>query len=204
MQLIGLFDSPYVRRVAISLRLMGIAFEHRPLSVFRSYDEFARINPVVKAPSLVCDDGEVLMDSTLILEYAENSPAARRSLMPSDRTRHQHALRLIGLTLAACEKSVQIVYERSLRPPEKQHEPWIARVRGQLQAAYDALESELQRESLAVTSMAISQAGVTAAVTWQFTRALQPGIIDVDRYPALQAHSQQAEQLPEFIATPPI
>jgi glutathione S-transferase len=70
MQLIDLFDSPYVRRVAISLRLMGIAFEHRPISVFRGFDEFARINPVVKAPSLVCDDGEVLMDSTLILEYA--------------------------------------------------------------------------------------------------------------------------------------
>jgi glutathione S-transferase len=203
MQLIGMLDSPYVRRVAISLRLMGLPFEHRAISVFRAFDEFARINPVVKAPSLVCDDGEVLMDSTLILDFAQNLPQARRSLMPSDPAQRQHALRLIGLTLAACEKAVQIVYERSLRPPEKQHEPWITRVRGQMHAAYGALESELQREALAVTSASIDQAGVTAAVVWQFTCALRPSIIDVDAYPALQAHSKRAEQLPEFIATPP-
>ena len=63
MQLIGMLDSPYVRRTAISLRLLGLPFEHRPISVFRQFDEFAAINPVVRVPSLVCDDGEVLMDS---------------------------------------------------------------------------------------------------------------------------------------------
>ena len=67
MQLIGMLDSPYVRRAAISLRCMGLAFEHRSLSVFSHFEPFRAINPVVKAPSLVCDDGTVLMDSTLIL-----------------------------------------------------------------------------------------------------------------------------------------
>ena len=198
-----MLDSPYVRRCAISLRLMGIPFEHRAISVFRSFDEFARINPVVKAPSLVCDDGEVLMDSTLILEYAQALPAAKRSLMPADAASRQRALRLIGLALAGCEKAVQIVYEKNLRPPEKQHEPWLARVRGQLDAAFAALEAELQRAPLAVTSEAISQAGVTAAVVWQFTHTLQSLVVDAAAYPALQALSQQAERLPEFVATPP-
>ena len=68
MRLIGMLDSPYVRRVAISLKLLGLPFEHRSISVFRQFGEFAAINPVVKAPTLVCDDGEVLMDSTLMLE----------------------------------------------------------------------------------------------------------------------------------------
>ena len=68
MQLIGMLDSPYVRRVAISLQLLGLDFEHRPISVFRTFDQFRQINPVVKAPTLVCDDGTVLMDSTLIPE----------------------------------------------------------------------------------------------------------------------------------------
>ena len=63
-----MLDSPYVRRVAISLQLLGLPFEHRSVSVFRGFDEFSRINPVVKAPTLVCDDGGVLMDSTLILD----------------------------------------------------------------------------------------------------------------------------------------
>src|SRR5438067_287150 len=118
MKLIGMLDSPYVRRVAISLQLLGLEFEHQSLSVFRTFAEFQRINPVVKAPTFVCDDGAVLMDSTLILQYAE-ALAHPRSLEPSDFPGLQHDLRLIGLALAACEKSVQIVYERGLRPPEK-------------------------------------------------------------------------------------
>ena len=68
MKLIGMLDSPYVRRVAVSLQVMGIEFEHQSLSVFRGYDEFALINPVVKAPTLLFDDGGMLMDSTLILQ----------------------------------------------------------------------------------------------------------------------------------------
>ena len=81
MKLIGMLDSPYVRRVAISLQLLGLPFEHRSLSVFRTFDQFREINPVVKAPTVVFDDGEILMDSTLILEYAE-ALARPCSLLP--------------------------------------------------------------------------------------------------------------------------
>ena len=96
MQLIGMLDSPYVRRVAVSLHVMGIRFEHRAVSVFSTFEQFRAINPVVKAPSLVCDDGEVLMDSTLILDYAD-ALAPQRSLMPRDTASRQHALRIVGL-----------------------------------------------------------------------------------------------------------
>lgn len=198
-----MLDSPYVRRVAVSFNLMGIAFEHRSISVFRTFEQFRAINPVVKAPSLVCDDGEVLMDSSLILDYAEALGTARRSLMPAGIAQRQHELRLIGLALAACEKSVQIVYEHELRPAEKQHAPWLDRVTGQLHAAYASLEDELRRRPLATGSDAISQAGVTTAVAWQFTHMLLPGVVDIAKHPALEAFSSQAEQLPEFLAAPP-
>lgn len=124
MQLIGMLDSPYVRRVAVSLQLLGLPFEHRSISVFSTFEQFHAINPVIKAPSLVCDDGTVLMDSTLILEYAERLAVPRKSLMPAGIAELRHALRVIGLALAACEKSVQIIYERNLRPAEKRHQPW--------------------------------------------------------------------------------
>lgn len=117
MKLIGMLDSPYVRRTAISLKLLGLPFEHAPVSVFRHFDAFRAINPVVKAPTLVCDDGTVLMDSTLILDYAE--ALAGRSLMPAALPARRQALRVVGLALAACEKAVQIVYECNLRPAEK-------------------------------------------------------------------------------------
>ena len=71
---------------------------------------------------------------------------------------------VVGLALAACEKSVQIVYERELRPAEKLHAPWIARVTEQLLAAYDALEAEHVRQPLGTTSATIGQAGVTVGI----------------------------------------
>jgi glutathione S-transferase len=203
MQLIGMLDSPYVRRVAISLRLLGLPFEHRSISVFRGFDAFAAINPVVKAPSLVCDDGTVLMDSTLILQYAQALAASGRSLVPSELGALQHEMRLLGLVLAACEKSVQIVYERSLRPAEKQHEPWLDRVRGQLAAACRELEAEVAARPLAATSATISQAGTTVAVVWQFMRAMVPAIVGEAAHPALARHGAAAEALPEFRAYPP-
>jgi glutathione S-transferase len=202
MQLIGMLDSPYVRRVAVSLQLLGLRFEHQSISVFSTFTQFQQINPVVKAPSLVCDNGEVLMDSTLILEYAQALSKGRRSLVPSGVAELQHTLRLVGLALAACEKSVQIIYERNLRPAEKLHEPWITRVTGQLLAAYGELESEVQRQPLAVTSGTMNQAGVSVAVAWNFTQETLPEVIRAADYPALLDFSTKAELLPEFSAAP--
>lgn len=202
MKLIGMLDSPYVRRVAISLQLLGLEFEHDPLSVFRTFAQFQAINPVVKAPTLICDDGTVLMDSTLILDYAEALAAPGKSLMPTDIRARRQSLRVLGLALAACEKSVQIIYERNQRPAEKVHAPWMARVTGQLLAAYDALESELARAPLACARESINQAGITVAVAWHFTMRTLPETLDVARFPRLSAFSDEAEKLAEFVAAP--
>ena len=57
MQLIGMLDSPYVRRVAIALIVAKVPFAHRPISLFLHIDEFSNINPLLKAPTLLTDDG---------------------------------------------------------------------------------------------------------------------------------------------------
>jgi glutathione S-transferase len=201
VKLIGMLDSPYVRRVAISLQLLGLRFEHDPLSVFRTFAEFERINPVVKAPTLVCDDGTVLMDSTLIIAYAE-ALAHPRSLMARALPQLQRELRLVGLALAACEKSVQLVYEHGVRPPEKLHAPWVDRVSGQLRAAYRAIEQELERAPLVPTSTALGQAGVSIAVAWHFTQQMHPQTVPAAEFARLVAFAAAAEALPEFRAAP--
>ncbi|UJW82116.1 glutathione S-transferase [Hydrogenophaga sp. SL48] len=201
MKLIGMLDSPYVRRVAISLQLLDLPFEHQSLSVFRGFDEFSRTNPVVKAPTLVCDDGTVLMDSTLILQYAE-ALAHPRSLLPTEPAALAQALRATGLALAACEKAVQIVYERGLRPAEKQHEPWVTRVTGQLLAACGGLEAGLNAQTLNVSHATLGQAEVSTAVAWQFIQQMLPDVVPAERYPLLCSLSQAAEALPEFCAAP--
>ncbi|MDP9780510.1 glutathione S-transferase family protein [Pseudomonas fluorescens] len=201
MKLIGMLDSPYVRRVAISAKCLGIALEHESVSVFRHFEQFQRINPVVKAPSLVLDDGTVLMDSTLIIDYLEALAAPWKSLMPADIRQRARSLRLLGLALAACEKSVQIYYERNLRPTEIQHAPWVERVEGQLAAAYGMLEQELEKQPLS-TDGSIDQAGITVAVAWSFTNLVVPDQVQGKAFSLISAFTAYAEGLEVFVSTP--
>ena len=200
MRLIGMLDSPYVRRTAIALRLLGLPFEHDPLSVFSTFDQFSRINPVVKAPTLVCDDGTVLMDSALIIDYLE--ALAGRTLWPAGLAQRTRALRVTGLAMAACEKIVQIVYERQLRPAEKQHAPWLDRVHKQMLAALTALDAEIARHPLAADEASLTQAGLSAAIVWRFMQIKLDAPVADATCPALAAHSARCEALPAFAATP--
>ncbi|WP_339428129.1 glutathione S-transferase family protein [Pseudomonas sp. RA_105y_Pfl1_P41] len=192
MKLIGMLDSPYVRRVAISLELYGVDFVHEPLLVFRTFNEFAQINPVVKAPTLVLDDGTALMDSSLILDYLETLAPADKKLLPPQPAARAHDLHVLGLALAACEKSVQIVYEHKLRPAEKLHAPWLERVTGQLLAAYSLLDKQL------ADSEALTQASITAAVAWSFSQLTVASVVKADTFPNVKRHAERLEQHPAF------
>ena len=202
MQLIGMLDSPYVRRVAISLKLFGLPFEHCPVSVFRQFEEFRQINPLVKAPSLVCDDGMVLTDSTLILDYLEQLAASDKGLMPPGGMARRQALQLLGIALTACDKAVQIVYERQLRPAEKLHQPWLDRIQQQLVSACDALEAAAIKAHPWLLGERLSQADVSVAVAWRFIQYTIADLIPAERYPVLSAWSARAESLPQFASTP--
>lgn len=202
MILIGLPDSPYVRRVAVSLKMMGVPFEHQLISVFRGYDRFKAINPVVKAPSLVCDDGTVLMDSTLILDYAEGLVAPEKRLMPREGKARQEALRITGLALAAADKGVSLVYEKQQRPEDKRHEPWMKRVIEQSHAALGELEKTVARAKPWLQGDRVTAADVVTACTWRFSQFYNAEELPASRYPALAAYSARAEALPEFASTP--
>lgn len=202
MKLIGMLDSPYVRRVAIALEHLWVPFEHEALSVFSTFEKFQNINPVVKAPTLICDDGEVIMDSSLILQFIEATQTNGRSLWPQDANEIQHDFRALSLALAACEKSVQIVYERNLRPASVQYQPWLTRVQGQLISAYTALEQEINARSTAFDTP--SHASITSAIAWQFTQSELAEIVPADQHPALAALSAQMESSAEFKKYPPI
>jgi glutathione S-transferase len=202
MVLIGMLDSPYVRRCAVSMKLMGVPFEHRPVSVFRHFDEFSKINPVVKAPSLICDDGSVLMDSTLILDYIESMVSSERRLTPLELSQRREALRLAGLALAATDKCVQIVYERDQRPKEKQYEPWMERVVGQANTAFAELEPAAAKARQWLQGARLNSADVAVACAWRFGQYYNAAEIPASRFPALAAYSARAEALPEFVSTP--
>jgi glutathione S-transferase len=201
MQLIGMLDSPFVRRVAITMRLLGIDYDHNPMSIFRTYDEFRELNPLVKVPTLMFDDGEMLVDSTLIIDHVES--LAGRSLMPVDAIQRRAALQKTGIALVAMEKVAQRIYELKVRPEEYRYAPWLERVNEQLISAIDAME-------LSVTDLGndwlfgqqLTQADITIAVAWRFVENAAPEIAGLSERPALAAFSARAEELPEFLACP--
>lgn len=195
MKLIGMMDSPYVRRIAVSLELYGIEFESMPLSVFRSFDAFARINPVVKAPTLLLDNGVQLMESTLILYYFETLAGTEQKLFPAEPEALAHDLRLLGVVLAACEKAVQHIYEHNLRPEEKQHQPWVARVTQQLLAACQKWEALLADRPAAQRP---DQVSVTSAVVWTFIQSMIPHVVLAGDFKHIALLADFCETLPAF------
>ena len=206
MRLIGMLDSPYVRRVAVALHLMELPFAHEAVSVFRDVDAFAAVNPVVKAPTLVTDEGTMLMDSTLILLFVERSATPDLRLTPADAEAGLRSLRASGLALAACEKTVQIVYELNLRPSEKRHRPWLDRVGAQLREAYRLLDAAMPAEGW-IGPGRPAQGDIDTAVAWGFTREVLAGqaednIPEPARHPRLAALAERAEALPAFRAAP--
>jgi glutathione S-transferase len=202
MQLVGMLDSPYVRRVAVALIAASIPFEHKPISLFRHIDEFARLNPLLKAPTLVTDDGVALMDSTLILDYCAATFPTVRVLTPTNPGERVRALRLTGLALIVMEKAVQQHYERALRPADKRHQPWVDRISGQLGQGLMALDRELPRSGWIAGGLGL--ADIAAACAAGFVAGTIGDLVGLDPYPNLAAFRARAEALPAFRAAPAV
>ncbi len=200
MQLIGMLDSPYVRRVAIALIVAGTPFKHRPISLFRHIDQFSKLNPLLKAPTLVADEGTALMDSSVILDYLAGLDPRIAALTPSHVPARLRASRATGLALTVMEKAVQRHYERMLRPAEKRHEPWIERVLSQLTGGLNALDAELPGSGWIGGELGL--ADISVACAFGFMEGVVADLVETSRYPNLAAFSARAEALPAFRAAP--
>lgn len=194
MLLVGMLDSPYVRRAAIAGTLLGLDFEHQSVSVFRHMERFRTINPLIKAPSLVADDGTVLMESQLIIQHMED--VAGRSLRPADPAARLADLRATGLAIVTCEKAIAIEYERK-RPEAIRHPPWLARVGDQLQEALAALDM-VAGERWKALPATWTHGTIGAAVAWGFIRFTIPDAVAADTFPALAAHAARCEAMDVF------
>jgi glutathione S-transferase len=201
MQLIGMLDSPYVRRVAIALIIAKTPFIHRPISLFRHIDEFSKLNQLLKAPTLITEDGAALMDSSVILDYLAGVDPRIAALTPSNAPQRLGALRATGLALAVMEKAVQRHYERMLRPVEKRHDPWVDRIMSQLTAGLVALDAELPGSGW--ISGELGLADVTVVCAFGYIHSFLPDVVETRRYPNLGAFCGRAEALPAFRAAPP-
>ena len=196
MILVGQYDSPFVRRVAITLNFYGMKFERNAISVFSDAKAMAQINPMVRIPSLILDDGGVLIESGAIIDYLDGRAGPERALTPPSGTERQMVLQVMAYATGAIDKLGTIVYERTFHPPEHVAKEWIARCRSQLQGALSVLE-DLPKEPYFVGER-LSQADVTVGVMLGYMKLRPEYAPNPSFYPTLEALSERLEDLDAF------
>jgi glutathione S-transferase len=197
MILIGQYDSPFVRRVGIALRLYDIAFEHRPWSSFGDADKIRAYNPLTRVPTLVLDDGEALVDSHMMLDYLDGLVPAERRMFPAAEPARRRALKVAALATGLGDKAVSLFYEQRLHADVS--EAWVARCRAQMVAALAALESDrAARPGAWWFGERIGHADIAVAAVLRFIAEALPGEAATAEHPALDAHAKRCEALPVF------
>ena len=199
MILIGQYDSPFVRRVAIAMMLYGMAFEHRPWSVFADADKIAPFNPLRRVPTLVLDDGEVLIESAAILDALDEMIGEPLALAPARGDRRRHILKVCALGAGLADKAVSLVYERVLH--ERATAMWVERCQTQMESVLDVLEtSRWESPGPWWFGEDMSHADVMVACALRFVREAHEQLFDLAAWPVLAAHWERCEELPEFQA----
>lgn len=201
MLLIGMFDSPFVRRVAVSLKRMAIPFEHANWSVGADHARIREYSSLGRVPIFVLDDGTPLTDSSAILDYLDSVVGAERALVPPSGTPRRDVMQVVALALGAAEKGrEQNVYKRLFRPQEKRDEPYLERCLSQMHGALGELERRQKSGSrIWITGERFTQADITVSCCWRFL--VESVGLDANAYGELTTLAERCEALPEFQAT---
>jgi glutathione S-transferase len=196
MILVGQYDSPYVRRVAISLRVSGMDYDHDTRSVFGDFDSMRTTNPLGRIPSLILDSGETLIDSAAILDWLDEQVGSGRALLPRSGPERREVWRRIALATGAIDKFGGANYERLIRPSEYRWPEWIVRCLTQGNGSLAALESLPWPEDAP-----LDQAQITTGCMINYLKVTAPEYFSAQAFPVLGALWQRLEQLPAFRAT---
>ncbi|TAJ70830.1 MAG: glutathione S-transferase family protein [Phenylobacterium sp.] len=199
MILIGQYDSPFVRRVAVALRLYGFDYEHRPWSVFGDAEKIAAINPLRRVPTLVTDDGEALLESGAILDWLDDLAGPDRGLIARTGVERRQALKVQALATGLADKAVSLVYERAIH--QRSTPVWVERCRAQIAGVLDALEADRAgRSGDWWFGAGIGHADIAVGCVLRFVGEAHADLLDAERWPALTAHAARCEALPVFQA----
>lgn len=197
MKLIGTYLSPYSRRVAAALISRGLRFEHEPVNGYREFEVASRYNPVAKVPSLVLDDGEILIDSTAILDYLnELTPSA--PLIPLGSEARRTTLKLAAIGYGICEQATNLSF-RGREVPETEANRWRAQILGGLRALEEAA-----REGGRLRATPLDAAAITAIVAVEYLERTNPDLEVLPVIPSLAEIAAEHRDAPPFALTRPM
>ncbi len=198
MILIGQYDSPFVRRVGIAMTLYGLDFEHRPWATFGDGDLIAPYNPLRRVPTLVLDDGRVIIESAYILDYIDELKG-EGALIAKSGPQRQQALYYIALATGFSDKCVALFYERELHTETS--DIWFDRLNLQIGAVLDRLEAiRTEAKTPWLFGDAVGHADIALGCALRHARDAHGDHIAWAKWPALAAHSAACEALDVFKA----
>lgn len=197
MILIGQYDSSFVRRCGIALRMYGLAFEHRPWSVFGDADRIRDLNPLVRVPTFVTGDGLALGGTDAILDYLDSLMAPAERLYPQEQPARIRAMRIAALASGLADKTVALFYERALH--EQVSAAWAQRCESQIKGALALLERE---RALVASDYWFGErpghADIAVACSIRHFRDSLPDVAEPALGPALSAYCERLEAEPVF------
>jgi len=201
MILVGQYDSPFVRRVAVTLHHYHMPFTRQPLSVFGDFKKMGEINPLVRVPSLILETGEVLIDSGAIIDHLDHVAGQVRSLTPGNGPERRKVLKAVALATGAMDKAVAAFMERHFHDKKHISKDWEQRCLSQLNASL--VELEKQCGTPWFSDLHMSQADVTIGCLISYLKLRVPEAFPADKYPKLHRLSLHCEMREEFAACRP-
>ncbi|WP_288012327.1 glutathione S-transferase family protein [Diaphorobacter sp.] len=200
MILVGQYDSPVTRRVAIALHHYGIPFTRDTRSIFGDAAAIGRISPLTRIPALVLDDGEVLIDSASILDHLDEQ-AGDAALIPRSGTQRRRVLQMTALAQGTLEKVAAVVYERHFHPPEHRSAVWLDRCLGQARAGLDELTKRLTTPYACGAALTHADVMITTLIWYMQDRMDE--VLSPSAHAALISLAEHCEALPSFRAAAP-
>jgi glutathione S-transferase len=196
MILVGHFDSPFVRRVAVTLNHYNFPFTRNPLSIFRNAAALEAVNPLSRVPALILDDGETLCDSAFILDYLDELAGPDRALTPPKGRQRREVLHAVYLAAGLAEKVVQVFFERYFHPGEQLATHWETRLLSQIATGLKQLEEDCGAPWYLGSKM--TQADVTITCMLMHMKLRVPECFSPEQCPKLQVLSAHAEAQEAF------
>jgi glutathione S-transferase len=134
--------SPFGRKVRIATTILGLdgRITAETADTVNPADTVRQQNPLGKIPALVLDDGMVLFDSRVILEYLDHLAGGGR-IIPAEPAARFAALRLQALADGIMDASILLIYEGRWRDSAKHEPKWVEHQAGKVARALASLEA---------------------------------------------------------------